>query len=78
MIRMSIILAVLTATPALAESYVGTWSSGSSVGLPRCSTDDDNKIVLRSSSESGYEHFCKFTQKRQIDEYVAHNSFLHG
>ena len=63
---LTIVLAMTLGTSAFAESYVGTWSAGSSVGLPRCSEDDDNKVVLTSNSEQGYEHQCKFVRKQQI------------
>jgi len=64
-----ILLAAVAAslsTSAFAETYVGAWSAGSSVGLPRCSQDDDNKIILKVDSETGYEHYCKFVRKQQI------------
>jgi hypothetical protein len=49
-----------------AESFVGAWSIGSSVGLPRCSLDDDEKMILRPNSETGYEYHCKFVDKRRL------------
>jgi hypothetical protein len=49
-----------------AEFFVGAWSTGSSVGLARCSLDDDGKMILRPNSETGYEHYCKFVNKRQL------------
>ena len=48
------------------EPFVGAWSTGSSVGLARCSTDDDGKMILTSTSETGYEHHCKFIRKEKI------------
>lgn len=58
-------VAASLSTSALGESYVGAWSAGSSVGLPRCSQDDDNKIILKADSETGYEHYCRFVRKQQ-------------
>jgi len=49
-----------------AEPFVGSWSTGSSVGLPRCSLDDDGRMILRPNSETGYEHYCKFVAKRRL------------
>jgi len=64
--RLAFVLALTGSVQAAlaAEPFVGTWSAGSSVGLPRCSTDDDGKLILRSDSEAGYEHYCKFTKKQ--------------
>src|SRR3954466_6350613 len=36
--------------------------------LARCSTDDDGKMILTATSETGYEHHCKFIRKEKISD----------
>src|SRR3954465_15621103 len=69
--RAGLLLATLLALATSAqakEPFVGAWSTGSSVGLARCSTDDDGKMILTPTSETGYEHYCKFARKEKISD----------
>jgi hypothetical protein len=62
----ALIVAVTSAPAVGAEPFVGSWSTGSSMGLARCSSDDDGKMILTTRSETGYENHCLFTRKELI------------
>src|SRR4051812_10086553 len=60
----STVLAIaMLSTPALAEGYVGAWSS-TKEAKTRCGDEDDGKVVLRRNSIQGYEHSCQFKASR--------------
>jgi len=65
--RLVIIMLAATVTSSAAfAQYEGSWSTGSSLNLARCSNDDDGKIRMRVNSETGWEHLCVFKRKQQI------------